>query len=416
MSSPYFLFKLFLRTVLIFVECVLQKSKINEVFPPDEEIFLRQPIGGAMKSTFTLAVSILVSLGITACSGGSSTGAIPQTVQAGATITQQDLDSVNEAKQKAEQEAIRIKAQAEEQAQKNQDEIANLKAQLADSSQKSQEELQSAQEQLNEQRQKMENSAQAISQLNEENARLKAINYSPTLLNEVEKESVVAALVQGSKAEIECAVAGKNINACIGASNAIEKGSVIYTDQLSYAGYATIRSQIPEGAGYNSEPVNSYVAIAKMATRDKNAVVDATYKGGVSYTNNNLATIIGKQNNGAYIAELTLNVKDQQVSGVIENVNASINEKRISQGVAKELVTLTQTSINLDDGVVGFNGEARFNYGQGFLLNSAGTTVGIGTYQGVFAGENAEEVVGTFSTNDTSSNYSVQGAFLGTRQ
>lgn len=203
------------------------------------------------------------------------------------------------------------------------------------------------------------------------------------------------------------------INTCISAKANIANDTIIFTDKQSYSGYAVVRTgQITAG---NPEPINAYVAVAKTATTDKDAVVDATYKGNAAYTTGNLFSVIGVDNTGStkgqYVA--TLNVKDQKISGGIENTNAAIATKRAELNQDPNIITFKESQVEVRDDMVGFKGDAQFNYGWGFMPNATGD--GKGTYQGVFAGEKAEEVIGTFSTDDTSPKNSVQGAFMGTK-
>lgn len=320
-----------------------------------------------MKNNLTLAMALLLTLGVTACSGGSKTGEIPKTVQPGTVVVEKE----------SSEELEKLKAQL---AQAEQD-AADAKAKLAQ--------------------------AEKEAALTE-----KATNYSvgetKVAIDELKK-----AIENGTDLQKQATTDRKNINSLIGANAKLPAGTILTTTANTYGGYAVIRETYSETIGGGNTPFNSYVAVANTATTDKNAVVDATYKGSAAYSTGNMITLMEKANTGETQFEFTLNVKDNAVSGGIANTNANIQAKRAERGEAKDIISFKQAEVRVIDDVVGFKGDAQFNYGWGFLPNATGD--GKGQYQGVFTGKNAEGVVGTFSTTDTQKENSVQGAFVGSR-
>lgn len=319
----------------------------------------------------TLAMSLLLVLGVTACSGGNSTGAIPKSIQAGAAVNQ------------------------------NNEEIAALQTKLT----QAEKEAQEAKAALT--RQQAEQSTN-----NDSEAATTTSDYSIGT-TAVALEELKTAIENGTALQKQAEAESKNINSLIGATAKVPAGTILSTSANNYGGYAIIRETYSDTIGGGDQPFNRYVALAKTATTDKNAVVDATYKGSAAYSTGNMITLMEKTNQGEYQFELTLNVKDNAVSGGITNTNAGIQTKRAELGQPAEMISFKQAAVSVNDNVVGFNGDAQFNYGWGFLPNADGD--GKGSYQGVFTGENAEGVVGTFSTTDTQAKNSVQGAFVGAK-
>lgn len=320
-----------------------------------------------MKNNLTLAMALLLTLGVTACSGGSKTGEIPKTVQPGTVVVEKE----------SSEELEKLKAQL---AQAEQD-AADAKAKLAQ--------------------------AEKEAALTE-----KATNYSvgetKVAIDELKK-----AIENGTDLQKQATTDRKNINSLIGANAKLPAGTILTTTANTYGGYAVIRETYSETIGGGNTPFNSYVAVANTATTDKNAVVDATYKGSAAYSTGNMITLMEKANTGETQFEFTLNVKDNAVSGGIANTNTAIQTKRAELNQPKDIITFQQANVSVIDDIVGFKGDAQFNYGWGFLPNATGD--GKGQYQGVFTGKNAEGVVGTFSTTDTQKENSVQGAFVGSR-
>ncbi|MDG2941098.1 hypothetical protein [Exercitatus varius] len=187
------------------------------------------------------------------------------------------------------------------------------------------------------------------------------------------------------------------------------KGTVLGSYAQAYSGYAVIREAYDGNADSNVGDANAYLALADSnnLVKDKKLVTDATYTGTASYTLNG--------NTAVRTDLLTMNVKDDSISGNVYRTTTS------GKGVTstKTYVQFRTAGISIDDvsGVVGFNGKA-------FIDTSAKSVTGTspkttsdtanGTYQGVFAGPNAKEVVGTFETNSNIEK-SVRGAFAASK-
>lgn len=420
-------------------------------------------------------MSLLLTLGVTACSGGNHTGAIPQQIQPGATvIVEENNEAIAEkdeaiAEKNAQIQALQQKQTeleatiadlqtqlANAQSQKASDTqtinslqaqiqnlsaskletdkaLLDLKAQIATNEEEKQRiaaeqqklaEEEAARKQAEEEARKQaeaeeearKQAEEALQKAKEEAERLlqeKATNYQLGKTS-VSLSELTDAIENGTTLQNQATAENKNINTLIGVRANIPAGTILSTTSNEYGGYAIIRESIAETS--NASPVNQFVAIAKTATTDKSAVIDATYKGSAAYTTGNMPTIFEKFNTGEPQYELTLNVKNDSVSGGVVNTLESIVNKRAEQEDDPNLITFKETTIQVIDDMVGFKGDAQFNYGWGFLNNIKETGDKTGTYQGVFTGTNAEGVVGTFSTNNTSPQNSVQGAFVGKRQ
>lgn len=171
----------------------------------------------------------------------------------------------------------------------------------------------------------------------------------------------------------------------------VARGSVVVNYNQAYSSYAVIRET------YNNEnlqPSNAFIVLAKESdlTTNRAAVVNATYTGKASYSAKNVPAVMTR--------DFTLKVENDKVSGSV--FQKTINSKGIEK--VTENVALNEGKISVDNGVVGFSGSAKF----GAIASNAE-----GTYKGVFVGKNAEEVIGTFETNSTEKASSAQGAFAG---
>ncbi|MDG2954540.1 hypothetical protein P7M11_07360 [Bisgaard Taxon 10/6] len=187
------------------------------------------------------------------------------------------------------------------------------------------------------------------------------------------------------------------------------KGTVLGSYAQAYSGYAVIREAYDGNADSNVGDANAYLALvdSNNLVKDKKLVTDATYMGTASYTLNG--------NTAVRTDLLTMNVKDDAISGNV--YRTTTNGKGVTS--TNTYVQFRTAGISVDDvsGVVGFNGKA-------FIDTSAKSVVGTspkttsdaanGTYQGVFAGPNAKEVVGTFETNSNIEK-SVRGAFAASK-
>ncbi|WP_439257567.1 hypothetical protein [Lonepinella sp. BR2271] len=202
-------------------------------------------------------------------------------------------------------------------------------------------------------------------------------------------------------------------------------GSIIVHVSNAYSGYAVLR----EESELNGVTVNSFVSLVDSAnkTTDKAQVVNARYTGKASYYDGSSARIRTDQ--------LVLNVNDGVVSGSVyrpQNQNATRH--------VINLVKFEDTTVDVIHGNVGFSGTAymltpdhstslsassasetnvTLDTQQGTLVprTSSGVPYDIvqGTYQGQFAGSQAEEVVGTWEGYKTDGSLYMQGAFSGTK-
>lgn len=177
----------------------------------------------------------------------------------------------------------------------------------------------------------------------------------------------------------------------------------------SYSGYAVIREAYPETR--DNDPVNSYVAVVKSATPasvDKALFLDATYTGSATFSSRNANTVTGYTKNSGDNVGITLNVKDEVVTGNIARLT----------GTKATLVTLNEAVIQQSSRGVTFQGDAVIHSSSGGMVlykDEQGNFADVaGIYQGQFAGEKAQEIVGTFESLTTEKERSVQGAFLAT--
>lgn len=184
---------------------------------------------------------------------------------------------------------------------------------------------------------------------------------------------------------------------CVAACNAtnVQTGEVVKAFRTSYANYAVVRE------AYDREnratPTNSYIATVTTPTTDKAAVVDATYKGQASWSSANRFNI-------RTVAGLTLTVANDKISGEVKQ------DTPTSSGEYPTLITFNSGNIAANsNGAIGFKGTATFS-ARAFSTEQAGT------YQGYFAGDKAEEVIGTFQSDTQTSDAAAQGAFSAIKQ
>lgn len=177
----------------------------------------------------------------------------------------------------------------------------------------------------------------------------------------------------------------------------------------SYSSYAAIRTaEIMENedntAESNTTPVNSFVALVGLPTTDKNMVIDASYTGRISYSSKNNGGIVTRDS-------LTMTVKDNHISGRVIDETGS--------GTQRSRITFESTEIKAEPHQISFAGDATFHrevfLDMGNSKNPEYEGDIKGRYQGIFAGDKAQEVVGTFYSNNNIKNYSIQGAFAAQR-
>lgn len=317
------------------------------------------------------------------------------TAQAELSQAEKELTAAKASATKAEEEAATAKADAEkakadaETAQKAADE-ANAKLAVIDAQEK----------------------ADGNRIANSLNSRYFAGNVKSQTyqyLNDETKKAALLTAIENRSGSCDAKYAGTcTRDAKAATAGSINEGDVLFTQNLSYAGYAVVREAY-DADNVQSQPVNSYIAVVKTPTTDKAKVVDATYTGTATLTQKNVQTLVGAPVGNDKIATLTLNVKDGVVSG-----NVSRNT-----GKSAAYVTFNDTTIKAGDNGVVFEGSATFNSQTNVLTtqkDASGNWIDVnGSYRGAFAGANAEEVVGIFETDSTSKDVSVQGAFSGTK-
>ena len=178
------------------------------------------------------------------------------------------------------------------------------------------------------------------------------------------------------------------------------EGAVLLTQKASYAGFAVVREGTDRIVAQD-RPVNSFISVVYTPTTDMAAVVDAQYTGNVAYTTHNSAKLdMGK---------LTLNVVGSTVNGVIQNDAHTQRLVTLENGN----ISASGNGVVFNGGAVfhseGLNIPERRN-----PLNNLYSDF-YGTYKGSFAGANAENVVGTFESDSIGKDISVQGAFVGAK-
>lgn len=227
--------------------------------------------------------------------------------------------------------------------------------------------------------------------------RVKLVKATGTLANLNTEEGIQKLLADmNERANFTIAACGS----ATGCNNNLAAGTLLGKYQQSYTGYAAIRGETStetDAAGHRSKPMNSFVALVMEPTTNRAAVVDAEYKGMVSYSRQNSGTVVNRDT-------LTMRVQGSQISGEV----VSINNKNESDTVMR----FNPAEIRSENNQVAFNGSAVFYpryFGASDYKDYDNQIEGV--YQGQFGGANAEEVVGTFNSNNTSYETSVQGAF-----
>lgn len=198
-------------------------------------------------------------------------------------------------------------------------------------------------------------------------------------------------IAQAKKAD---AFAGNCSGARSACASSAEAGKVLQSKQLSYAGYGVIRETY--GLADQGVPTNAFFYYVDTPTTDKALVVNATYTGQAHYSRQNGPNVM------ATTDPLVMNVVDGQISGKVTKTSGS--------GVVSDVISFDKAEIVAEQNRVSFNGSATFH------SSSFGNKGDIsGSYQGQFAGANAQEVVGTFESQNSAKESSVQGAFSATK-
>lgn len=304
-------------------------------------------------------------------------------------------------KAKAEAEAAKKVAEEQAQAEKLAKEAAEAEAKAAEEAKKVAE-AKAAEEAANKAKEEAEEKAaqEAAAQLAAQKAQIEArfARYANSTFAKDENsriykamasEDAYKALVAEAKTKMDFPAACAARNGC-GKTEAA--GSVLASHKTSsYAGYAVLRDEYLE-----NKPINSFFIYNEKPTTDKSQIVNATYKGKVSYSRQFLPNVNTNEN-------LVLNVTDMQISGKVTNTTGS--------GVVNDVITFNTANIDANsDGAMAFNGSVTFHakrFGNAENLS--------GSYKGEFAGDNAEHVIGTFESKGTDKASSIQGAFSATK-
>lgn len=188
-----------------------------------------------------------------------------------------------------------------------------------------------------------------------------------------------------------------------------ERGTLLGSYAQSYSGYAVLREEYSNLSGAtNTGDANAYLALAQsdQLVSDKALVTNATYTGTASYSTRGIGVIATDL--------LTMNVKDDNISGYVYRTVTSGR----GNTTTRAYVQMRDAQIKVDNGVVGFDGNAFIDSSAKGVNGNVPTSTADaanGTYRGVFVGPNAKEVVGTFETN-TDVVDSVRGAFAGSKE
>lgn len=202
-------------------------------------------------------------------------------------------------------------------------------------------------------------------------------------LDKTKREELLVQVNQKGTDVTSCTSSAKS--PCSNKYAGAQKGDLLRQYTQTYSSYAVLREEYSEKV----KPSNAYIALVNEDNllKDKALVTNATYTGKASYSVGN--------NNNVVSYDFELNVQDNVVSGAAYNLN---NKK-----VRTDFIVLENGAISVENGAVGFSGVANFEK----------LSKGKGTYQGVFSGANAEEVVGTFESSSADKDSSLQGAFAG---
>lgn len=321
-----------------------------------------------------------------------------------------EAKAAEEAANKAKAEAEAAKKAAEEQAQveKLAKEAAEAEAKAAEEAKKvaeakaAEEAKKAAEEAANKAKEEAEAKAaqEAAAQLAVQKAQTEArfARYANStfakdensrIYKAMSSEDAYKALVTDAKTKMDFPAACAARNGC-GKTEAV--GSVLASQKTSsYAGYAVLRDEY-----LDNKPINAFFIYNEKPTTDKAQIVNATYKGKVSYSRQFLPNVNTNEN-------LVLNVTDMQISGKVTNTTGS--------GVVNDVITFNTANIDANsDGAMAFNGSVTFHakrFGNAENLS--------GSYKGEFAGDNAEHVIGTFESKGTDKASSIQGAFSATK-
>lgn len=226
------------------------------------------------------------------------------------------------------------------------------------------------------------------------------------LNNEAKKAELISAMENRSSVCNQAKTAAQAIS-CTAAD--IGAGTVLFTKNNTHSGYAVVREAFDSSAAINT-PKNSYVAIVKTPTTDKTQVLGASYSGSATYT------MASGRNGTTMVGENLISPTAAQINAVNFNVDA---EGKISGGIWNKVspkeenhfqtVEFKQTDVLVGSNGTVFSGDALIK-----AKMTKNSEMISGSYQGAFAGSEGQELIGTFSSDSTHSDY-IHGAFSATK-
>lgn len=234
-----------------------------------------------------------------------------------------------------------------------------------------------------------------------------ADSYTYAYLNNEAKKAELISAMENRSSVCNQATTGAQAVSCTAAD--IDAGTVLFTQNNTHSGYAVVREAFDSSATLNT-PKNSYVAIVKTPTSDKTQVLGASYSGSATYT------MASGRNGTTMVGENLISPTAAQINAVNFNVDA---EGKISGGIWNKVspkeenhfqtVEFKQTDVLVGSNGTVFSGDALIK-----AKMTKNSEMISGSYQGAFAGNEGQELIGTFSSDSTHSDY-IHGAFSATK-
>lgn len=234
-----------------------------------------------------------------------------------------------------------------------------------------------------------------------------ADSYTYAYLNNEAKKAELISAMENRSSVCNQATTGAQAVSCTAAD--IDAGTVLFTQNNTHSGYAVVREAFDSSAAVNT-PKNSYVAIVKTPTSDKTQVLGASYSGSATYT------MASGRNGTTMVGENLISPTAAQINAVNFNVDA---EGKISGGIWNKVspkeenhfqtVEFKQTDVLVGSNGTVFSGDALIK-----AKMTKNSEMISGSYQGAFAGSEGQELIGTFSSDSTHSDY-IHGAFSATK-
>lgn len=234
-----------------------------------------------------------------------------------------------------------------------------------------------------------------------------ADSYTYAYLNNEAKKAELISAMENRSSVCNQATTGAQAVSCTAAD--IDAGTVLFTQNNTHSGYAVVREAFDNSAAVNT-PKNSYVAIVKTPTSDKTQVLGASYSGSATYT------MASGRNGTTMVGENLISPTAAQINAVNFNVDA---EGKISGGIWNKVspkeenhfqtVEFKQTDVLVGSNGTVFSGDALIK-----AKMTKNSEMISGSYQGAFAGSEGQELIGTFSSDSTHSDY-IHGAFSATK-